>query len=66
MTDKRMEYIEQICREIKNILIDRTYAEITHIHVSLDWDKGEEPYLFWEYHGKDETEVTIAECEGEE
>ena len=66
MTNKQMQYIDQICREIKNVLIDRTYYEIEHIHVSLDWYKGEEPHLTWIYHGKNENDVTIPESEGEE
>ena len=63
MTDKRMQYIDQICCEIKNVLIDRTNYEVEHIHIILDWYKGEQPHLMWEYYGKNADTVTIAESE---
>ena len=63
MKNKRIQYIDQICLAIKNILIDRTYYEISHIHISLEWDKGEEPYLSWEFHGENKDTVTIPESE---
>lgn len=65
MKDKKMAYIDQICREVKNILIDRTDYEISHILVQLDWYKGEKPRLSWQYYGNNEDTVKIEESEVE-
>lgn len=49
MNDKRMAYIDQICREVKNIFIDRTNYETQKILVKIEWWKGEKPHIAWEY-----------------
>lgn len=65
MKDKKIAYIDQICRAVKNVLIDRTNYEIYHIRVQVDWYKGEKPRLSWQYHGNNEETVEIAESEVE-
>lgn len=57
---KRMEYIDQIACEVKNILIDRTHDEINRIFITIHWVKGEDPHIYWEYKGGSDHEVTIA------
>lgn len=59
MSDKRMAYIDQICRVVKNILIDRTNYETERISVNIVWWKGEKPHIEWEYSSKNEDTVEI-------
>lgn len=59
MNAKKYAYIDQICREVKNILLDRTYDEIRRISITIHWVKGEEPHIYWDYKGEGDHEVTI-------
>lgn len=57
--NKRMAYIDQIACEVKNILIDRTHDEISQISIVINWVKGEDPHIYWDYKGYSEHDVTI-------
>lgn len=59
MNDKRMAYIDQICRTVKNILIDRTDYETDKILVTLEWWKGEKPHIMWQRSCSNEDTVEI-------